>query len=274
MRQWLVSLTCLVLLACGRSALYDADAGLEPPTSDTSRDAQVADSSVPDAGSPDAGTPDAGEADSGLPDAGPPEPGRDGGADGGLVDTGSPTCPIPADATASAVLDITADNRRTVWVNGVPSESTNNEWYQPTHLTITLRRHPSAENVIAVEATNLTSQAGFDRGLLVALRLNGAVRVSDSTWRYARAADGGWDAGDPAWRSPGFDDSRWSASIEQAANGSPPWGFVSGVSASARWLWSYFSNVPLKPNVETVLFRRSVYVTLDGGLADAPTPCP
>lgn len=259
------------------------DAGV----ADAGRDAGSHDAGAPDAGAPDAGTPDAGSLDAGSPDAGSLDAGPtdagplDGGApdagplDAGIPDAGAPVCPILAGATVTATLSLTADNHRTVWVNGALVEDTNNEWYQATRLTITLARHPSVENVLAVEAVNLSSQAGFDRGLLLDVRLDsGALVVSDRSWRAASPADGGWDPADPAWRQPGFDDRGWPMAVEQAPNGAAPWGLTSLVAPQAKWIWSYLSNVPFKPNVETVLFRRSLFVTLDGGLADGPSPCP
>lgn len=277
-------LACFCLLGgvgCGRSALYEdvdepapmVDAGPRDfGAADAGRDAGQYDAGRPDAGPADGGAPDAGPADAGPLDAGVPDAGP---LDAGTGDAGVPVCPFTLGATVVATLSLTADNHRTVWVNGLLVEATDNEWYQPTRLTITLARHPSVENVIAVEAVNLSSQAGFDRGLLLDVRLDsGAVVVSDRSWRAASTSDGGWSPADVTWRQPGFDDRTWPMAIEQAPNGAAPWGLTSLVAPQARWIWSYLSNVPLKPNVEAVLFRRSLFVTLDGGLADGPSPCP
>ena len=62
--------------------------------------------------------------------------------------------------------------------------------------------------------------------------------------------------------------------MEEAANGAPPWSFVSNIDASAKWIWSYFSTAPFKPDYEPVLFRRTVYVGLDGGFSPTPLACP
>lgn len=285
-----------VLLACGRTELTEpgdegdfpaADAGGVSPGADAGRadagggdagggDGGPGDAGAFDGGAVDAGAPDAGEPDGGAPDGGDADAGTvDAGvADAGPPDAGVPTCPVAMGDSVQALLGVTADNNRAVWLNGAVVEQTANEWFTATTHRVALWRHPARENVIAVRATNLTSQGGLDRGLLLSVTLGASVVATDARWRQRGVLDGGWPETNPAWLQPGFDDSAWGASVEQAANGSPPWGFVTQVSANARWIWPYSSLTFFKGQYEPVLFRRSIYVMLDGGLADAPGACP
>lgn len=198
------------------------------------------------------------------PDAGRP--------DAGLLDAGS--CGIPIDATVAVLIALTADNRRALWVNGVLLERSDAEWYSPTTHSVPVWSHPGRENVIAVEATNLSTQAGFDRGLLLSVALDASTLVSDGSWRQRGVNDGGWSPSNAAWLQPGFDDSDWGFAVAQAPNGSAPWGSSAPIDGAAWWIWSYGSNVRGKANVEPVLFRLSVYVSPDGGLSSTPSPCP
>jgi hypothetical protein len=280
----------VALLGCGRTELTEPgdegepwreDAGGGSVGADAGRDAGAADGGEVDAGEADGGDVDAGEVDGGEVDGGEVDGGEvdaghgDAGApDAGPRDAGAPACPVGMSETVQARLGVTADNNRAVWLNGVNVEQTANEWFTATTHVVPLWRHPSRENVIAVRATNLTSQGGLDRGLLLSLTLNLSVVATDARWRQRGVLDGGWPETNPAWLQPGFDDSAWGPSVEQAANGSPPWGFVNQVSANARWIWPYSSVTFFKGQYEPVLFRRSVYVMLDGGLADAPGACP
>ena len=211
----------------------------------------------------------------------PPEPsandagGLDAGApvDAGLpVDAGRPCS--GADETIEATLFVTADNQRTVFVNGVEVEGPGPEWYQPSRRTVRLFSSPGRENVLAVEATNLTSQAGLDRGLILSVSAGGQTLISDRRWKQSRTGPGAWDRADVRWRQPGFDDSLWAAAIEQATNGASPWGLVNLVDRQAQWLWAYDSRTANKPNVETVLLRRTFWLEVDGGFSDTPTRCP
>lgn len=174
----------------------------------------------------------------------------------------------------TAQLSITADNQRRVWVNGQQVEWTGNEWHQATRLQVPLFRHPQRENVVAVLATNLSSQAGLDRGLLADVRWNGALLLTNAQWKQQSALDGGWNENDPAWRTPGFNDSSWPNARQQASNGSQPWGTVLLVHSNASWIWSYFSDVPGKPDIEPVFFRRRFYIDVNGAFVDTPTQCP
>lgn len=182
------------------------------------------------------------------------EPALDGGVDAGL-DAG-----VCFPGSLRATLVITADNRRSVWLNGTPLEATQREWFEPSTLTVTLSR---TVNVLAVQATNLTNQGGFDRGLLASFSwAGGGSFVTSREWKQRGVSDGGWNPDDPAWLEPTFDDSAWGAAVEQGGNGAAPWGPVLGVSSQARWVWSYDSSGPdfAKPQVEAVLFRHRFVV--------------
>lgn len=231
-------ITLGALCACGRTELVSFASTEEP---------------LADAGLHNAGLHDAGVSGAGVSDAG--------------------SCPIPLDATVETFVAITADNRRVLWLNGVLIERTDAEWFSQTSHLVPIWRHPSLENVIAVEATNLTTAAGLDRGLLFSITLNGSTLVTDQSWRQRGVNDGGWSPSNAAWVQPGFDDSAWGLAIEQAGNGGGPWGSRPPIDSSAQWIWAYDSNVTGKVDVEPVLFRHSVYVSLDGGLRSTPSPC-
>jgi hypothetical protein len=218
----------------------------------------------------DAGAPDGIAADVAAPDAAEAGAVVDAGADAPVYDPACQT--IATDAQLTSHVRITADNECEVFVNGVSVGTTTN-WGSPVTIDVSLFVYPGRENVIAVRATNTSSQSGNDRGILGELTVDGdaapAVLVdTDHTWRVASTEQTGWT-------SLGFDDSAWTAAAEIAANGDPPWGSVFGASA-AKWIWSapIPVNVADKPNVETTYARRTFYFGVDGKtLADTPS-CP
>jgi putative heme-binding domain-containing protein len=121
--------------------------------------------------------------------------------------------PKPCD---EAFLDIAADNRYTVYVNGTKVGS-GEDWKNVRRFDVT-KLLAAGPNVIAVEAGN----EGGPAGLLVRAGYvpNGASRVglaSDDTWKAAKeSADG--------WTKPGFDDSKWvAAKVLGPASGTGPW---------------------------------------------------
>lgn len=260
----------LVVVSCGRTEVVDF-----PLDENGLPDGGLIDGGV----SVDGGTTDGGSSteDGGTSDGGAGLDGgrTDGGTheDGGAVDAGPP-CPIPWDATVTATLSITADDSRRVWFNGIHGESTTNQWTQPTRFSLSLFRHPQRRNVITVHATNLQNQPGFDRGLLADVRLGNSVVVTDERWKQRGGNDGGWHINDASWLNPNFDDSQWGDSVEQATNGSAPWGRINLVNTNAMWIWPWNSQGTLKPVFEPVFFRRTLYVDMNGQLVDGPAACP
>ncbi|MCS7168145.1 MAG: c-type cytochrome [Gemmatales bacterium] len=148
-----------------------------------------------------------------------PRPATPGGAYWIWHDEGEPTREAPAETryfrrvweinrpfdivVDEATLDITADNRFIVWINGRRVGQGEN-WTQVYHFDV----KPylvHGRNVIAVEARN----DGGPAGLLVRLTYtpNGQTRLvlySDSAWKSAQQVSEGWQRVD-------YDDSKWQA---------------------------------------------------------------
>jgi hypothetical protein len=211
-------------------------------------------------------------------------------ADGGDVPDGSLDASVTPDATADAAPDdprctaidrdatftanvrITADNECEVFVNGASIGTTNN-WGVAVTLDVSLHLHPSQKNVIAVRATNTSSQAGPDRGIIgvVSAVLDGGVRelvVTDGTWRTSKVSP---EAG--AWTGVDYDDSDWAFATVVANHGQGPWGTPFGTT-DAKWIWSDVipNDTANKPNLETAYARKDFYFALDaGGVTDKPT---
>jgi len=101
------------------------------------------------------------------------------------------------------VLDITADNAFTVWVNGA-EVGRGSEWKQVFRFDV--KKHlVHGQNVIAVEARNDSGPAGLMVRLTYAP--NGQSKLilnSDRDWKAAQKAVAGWQKVD-------FDDRKWEA---------------------------------------------------------------
>ncbi len=239
-------------------------------------------------------TPDSGGAPSvdGGPgiDARPVDPGRDARAED---DSSGPVCPIDMNATVTATIKVTADDYLRLWVNGTLVDDKLTTWGTVDTRDVTLFRHPSRKNVIAVEARNAFNTGGYDRGLLLDLGFDAGADaapdsgvpgiVTDPTWKIvgthhdAGLPDGGLpdgSAGAVGWFSPDFDDSAWFGPYDEGPHGMAPWGNVFGQS-SARWLWSYDSSTAAsKPADEFVYFRKTFYLDVGGAPSDTPPGCP
>lgn len=188
--------------------------------------------------------------------------------DGG-VDAGG-ACPISIDAVRSATIGVTADDQRTVWLNGALVADTTAMWFDPSTHDAQVFRHPARKNVLAILGTNLQTIPTLDRGVLASLTAGSGVLVTDTSWRFANGQGANLE-----WTQPAFDDSAWRHPVDEGANGVQPWGFFPDIDPRAHWLWSYASGgVPNKPDVEPVRFRRAFYVLLDGGISDVPGACP
>jgi hypothetical protein len=189
-----------------------------------------------------------------LPDA-PPAPDAPAGVD-------ASTCTIPATATVQGRLVVTADDNWSVWVNGTLVDSANHAWSDPQGYDVTLlRRGP---NVIAVEGRNVFNQGGYDRGVLVDLRVpslaDGTV-VSGAGFKLSTELREGWEQAD-------YNDSAWEAPVVLGPSTMGPWGDVFATLAAgstAEWIWSYDSSTASnKPVNETVYVRRAVRFAAPG----------
>ena len=54
---------------------------------------------------------------------------------------------------------------------------------------------------------------------------------TDNTWKCNTGIESGWTLCE-------FDDSHWTSAAVVGTNGDTPWTSISGVSASAKWIWS------------------------------------
>ncbi len=228
---------------------------------------------------------DAGDAaasdDAAVADAAPGE--ADAGVDGG-------PCPIGLNETVTAWLHVTADNRRTVTVNGTIVDQTENEWSTPSLVPITLYRSPLRKNVIAIEGRNSSSQDGLDRGILADIEIGaldtdtgsdagdaGAFPVAsahvltNATWKIAKTvpATSNWTAVD-------YDDSAFGVAIAQGKNGVAPWGLLPGFDANAEWIWTFVSSgtTAEKVDVESAYARKAFYFDATGKVTDTKVACP
>jgi hypothetical protein len=210
-----------------------------------------------DSGTPDSGRMDSGAADTGVTDTGADSGTGDTGADTGVIDTGAmdsgvdedagaedamPVCPIGIDDTAPAVLRVTADDDRQVYLNELLVDDLNpsRTWGTISVLSVDLYRHPARENVIAVRAENYYRIDGLDRGLLLDLT-----------------------------------DSVWVAPVQEIQHSGGVYGAIFGTS-SAWWIWLYDANIAasMKPITETMLARRRFYILMDGSFSDTAGTCP
>ena len=202
--------------------------------------------------------------------------GGEGGASGGLAGEagggGAPECPFATDATISGTLRITTDDNFRLYVNGVLIDETPRLWSSPQTYTVNVFRHPSRKNVLAVEGINNAEIDGLDRGVIVDLSFDaggGAQSVlTDATWKLSTTLATDWFAVD-------FVDTAWVAATDEGAHGIAPYGAILGTS-SARWLWSYDSNVSAasKPTTEQVWVRKTFYVGASGVVSANPAACP
>lgn len=216
----------------------------------------------------DAGS--AGEAGGGGVGASGGEAGAGGGQDGGAG--GAPECPFAMDATVSGTLKITTDDHFRLYVNGVLIDETQRLWSSPQTYTVNVFRHPSRKNVLAVDGLNNAEIDGLDRGVIVDLSFDAGAGpesvLSDATWKLSTTLVANWFEVD-------FVDTAWVAATDEGPHGITPYGNILGTS-SARWLWSYDSNVPAasKPTMEQVWVRKTFYVGASGTVSSTPTACP
>jgi hypothetical protein len=237
------ALACLVLIVAACGSPRDR----APPD----LDAQLPDRSGLDAGPGDAGTLEA-----------------------SMVDPGpQTTCTIGVDATVSGTFKISVDDTFKLYVNGTLVQDFAGGWTIPQTDTVTLFRHPSKKNVIAIEAANVANAAGLDRVVVADLVFDAGSGeqhvVTDATWQRA---PGGLET---SWMTPDFAEAGWVPATVEGTHGDPPYGAILGTS-TAKYIWSYDSgpiDVMAKPTAETVYFRKSFYLSLAGAVADAPEAC-
>jgi len=116
------------------------------------------------------------------------------------------------------VLDVTADNQFTLFLDGKPVAEGEN-WQSTVHVDAKIE---TGAHVLAAVATNTDRESGA-AGFLVGggvLPLGQGVPIhTNSSWKTAASVP----AGD-AWKQVDFDDSAWVAPVDLGALGVEPWG--------------------------------------------------
>ena len=129
---------------------------------------------------------------------------------------------LPADRrVVAARLTVTADDRLTLYVNGVDLGGADT-WRELHRFDLTNALRGGA-NALAIRVENDPSTPGGLVGRLeVAFDRGGPLRVDvDESWHASTGAKEGWQAAD-------FDDAKWPAATAVAAFGEGPWGEVGG----------------------------------------------
>jgi hypothetical protein len=199
-------------------------------------------------------------------DAGPPDVGHDAAIDA------PPRCPFGIDDTVPASLQVSADDQATVFLYGALLDDTPRLWRDVGRYAITVFRHPSHPNVIAIRGANVFRIDGRDRGVLADLRATTEAGpqtvITDERWRLTTNDE-------PGFADVAHDDGAWLAPTIEGRHPIAPWGAIFGTS-DAAWPWSYDSNgsAATKPEHEVVFVRRRFYFDLAGHVVDDPSPCP
>ena len=181
-------------------------------------------------------------------------------------------CETDRAETIGASLVVSADDRYSLWVNGSLVDDEPHGWNEPHSYTVTLNRHPTQPNVIAIVASNLYGGDGLDRGVIAAL---GVTPASDYVQLFT---DGKWrvtdEEPDASWIDLDWDDSGWPFAVPIADYPDPPWNSIGGSFDGAKWIWSYVPGLAVdKPATETIYLRRTFYITASGHIADTPERC-
>lgn len=184
----------------------------------------------------------------------------------------TPGCTIPFEATVHGQITFTTDDQTELFVHGVLLDDTPRVWSEMVVRSMPVLVHPSHPNVIAIHGINTAEIDGRDRGVSADLSyvIDGVTHhvVTDLSWRLSRSELAGWTEAD-------FDDGAFVTPVDEGPHGIVPWGTVLVGETTARWLWSYDSNLPAsaKPTEEHVFLRRVFFVGPDGAPSDVPLPC-
>jgi hypothetical protein len=277
-RPLLLALALLTSCSSPSNSVLDASALDAAAQDSTAEDATPlpADAGSHDAASQDASLPeDADSLDATALDASAPDARVEDAAalDGTPIDAGG-ACSLPPTETTTATLHVTADDVRSIWVNGVQVEVADfgaRNWHNPSNLPLLLHKNPSIPNVVAIQATNLYAIDGLDRGLIVLVQYprtatSSAEWVSNHRTKVATASTAGWT-------EPLFDDHAWIEATELGPDGQAPWGPIIGAS-SAQWIWTYLpGSLASKPVEESIFARMTLYLLPSGQISDQPG-CP
>ncbi len=123
-----------------------------------------------------------------------------------------------AEKPSRASILVTVDDEYTLFVNGheIAHADAPDGWKHPTSYDL-LPHLKTGENIIAVAAKNLASQAGVCAKITMQMPGKPAQTiVSDRSWKTSAKADKGWSAS-------GFDDANWKSAFEVARFGQGVW---------------------------------------------------
>lgn len=137
-------------------------------------------------------------------------------------------CPV------CATVLLAADNGYTLYVNGAPV-GTGGDFRSAQVCTAALKSEQP--NVFAVSATNTGGPAGIIATILIEYTDGTSDKiVTDTTWKtFVGPVPAGF-------QNPSFDDSAWTASVAQGADGVAPWGLTTIPPAldvsQTQWIWT------------------------------------
>jgi len=128
--------------------------------------------------------------------------------------------------TSRLVLDVTADNAFTLYLDG-KAVASGADWHQTQAVEVTLAIGP---HVLAATASNeAPGPAGFlVRGSILPLG-QGVPIHTNSSWRTTATVPTG-----DAWTTVGFDDSKWARAADLGALGTGPWGEIASSQDAAQ----------------------------------------
>lgn len=127
---------------------------------------------------------------------------------------------LPANAQIrKATLRMAADDKFTVWVNGIETGS-GDDWRSPGRFDVS-KSLKAGTNVIAVRAENMPASVKENpAGLIASIEIDAGGQMasirSDAAWRVEKKEANGW-------RDAAFDDSRWPHALVAARYGDGPW---------------------------------------------------
>ena len=187
---------------------------------------------------------------------------------------------VPAQAVTVLISTATTcDNYYDLYVDGQWQLGTTypgNGWNTPEAWSVPLAA--GQEHVVAVKGSNLEPYSGYNpAGFLGEIEPDPGnwfagedlshthLIVSDSQWKIYYV---GHNSADPPpidtqglnWTQAQYDDSGWLSAFEIGPNGRSPWGTVSGIDGSAKWIWTEnwdgTGSIDLLPDTP-VYFRRT-----------------
>jgi len=165
---------------------------------------------------------------------------------------------VPAQAvTVTISTATTCDNYYDLYVDGNWQLSTTypgNGWNTPETWSVPLAA--GQQHVVAVKGSNLEPYSSYNpAGFLGEIEPDPGnwfagedlshthLIVTDSQWKIYYVGHNSTDAPPDDsqgrnWTEAQYDDSGWLSAFEIGPNGCSPWGTVTGIDGSAKWIWT------------------------------------